>query len=431
MSNQPLNSSSASIQQTSPTTQPAIRWSKLAVASLICMLYAPFLILVMVVLDKLSFHRLGNIVEDFILLAPFAIIASVVLGVMARRRLRQHQQNPDAEPVILLGHKMALISIILSSIQLFLSGLFILMIPFSRGRQLKKRSLFLGDRGNLFAPLRENHHWLSDPKPIILAAPTATPSNDDTVQDTALHAALAVAWRENGLTEHASVAAFARLSVDLLALGAPMQLIMDAHQDAIDEIRHTDLCFSLARDLDGQAIGPAAFADVYQAKTLPQGSHNQTRALAALAVDSIVEGAFHEGVSARVLGLLSKRVENQRVVDLLKQIAADEGRHAAHGWDVALWCLQAGGLPVATAVRHAVEKLPKTLHTTRSAAAVDGSWEKYGIHGVYLEQECYDKLRSEVISRVFAETEHFYQSNIDAIPANPQTQKYIHEQHAA
>lgn len=32
--------------------------------------------------------------------------------------------------------------------------------------------------------------------------------------------------------------------------------------------------------------------------------------------------------------------EGQRAI--LKEIAADEGRHAAHGWDVVAWCLAEG-----------------------------------------------------------------------------------------
>src|SRR4029077_13893090 len=111
-------------------------------------------------------------------------------------------------------------------------------------------------------------------------------------------------WRENGKTEHASVAAFARLTLDLMALGAPPDLIAAANQDALDEIRHTELCFSLAKALDGKAVSPGAFPQAQRVATLPR---SRTFALAKLAVDSLIDGALHEAVSARIIASLAHR----------------------------------------------------------------------------------------------------------------------------
>ena len=59
--------------------------------------------------------------------------------------------------------------------------------------------------------------------------------------------AIAQAWRENGRTEHASVAAFAQLTLDLMCLGAPPELLRAASQDALDEVAYTEHGF----DIDG------------------------------------------------------------------------------------------------------------------------------------------------------------------------------------
>jgi hypothetical protein len=147
----------------------------------------------------------------------------------------------------------------------------------------------------------------------------------------ALRATLAHQWRENGRTEHASVAAYARLTLDLIALGAPPSLVRAAQRDALDEIRHTELCFSLARAIDGRDVGPGPFAVMDGASR----SGSRALSLARLAVDSLVDGALHEGVSARVIAQLAKRTDMEPIRALLKELAADEGRHAAHGWDVA------------------------------------------------------------------------------------------------
>jgi len=145
-------------------------------------------------------------------------------------------------------------------------------IGFSRGRQLRRR-------GTVLLPaLRENAEWTD--REITLDASEAP-------------AGLAERWRENGKTEHASVAAFARLTLDLMALGAPPTLVAAANQDSLDEIRHAELCFSLATALDGTRWSPAPFPEAGRVPALPR---SRPLALARLAVTSLVDGALHEGV---------------------------------------------------------------------------------------------------------------------------------------
>jgi hypothetical protein len=208
---------------------------------------------------------------------------------------------------------------------------------------------------------------------------------------------LAAQWRENGRTEHASVAAFARLTMDLMALGAPPRLVADAQRDALDEIRHAELCFSLARALDGVARGPAPFPEARDARALP---HPRALALAALAVDSLVDGALNEGVSARVIAKLARRCDVPAVRAVLKELAADEGRHAAHGWDVVEWCLSEGGVPVARALEGAARTLPMKRSSPLPEEAWSGGWQRYGIHGHALEAEEYGKARADIVLRV-------------------------------
>ena len=118
-------------------------------------------------------------------------------------------------------------------------------------------------------------------------------------------------------------------------------------------------------------------------------------ALARLAVDSLVDGALHEGVSARVLARLAKRCEDLAVRDVLLELARDEGRHAAHGWDVVEWCVAEGGAPVAAALRGAVRALPD-----HAAPASGDDWERYGLHGDALEAEEHARTKGDVSRRV-------------------------------
>jgi len=255
---------------------------------------------------------------------------------------------------------------------------YISTVGFSRGRQLRRF-------GRVLPSLRKSSEWTTPE--MVLEGHEDAP------------AGLADQWRENGKTEHASVAAFARLTLDLMALGAPPTLIAAANQDALDEIRHTELCFSLARALDGKSVSPGPFPQAQRVATLPR---SRTLALAKLAVDSLVDGALHEGVSARIIAKLGQRCEVPAIRAALKEIAADEGRHAAHGWAVVEWCLDEGGRPVAEALLGASRALPERMQSSLPVSAAGGGWERWGIHGHGLESEEYAAALIHVIGRVQA-----------------------------
>jgi hypothetical protein len=116
--------------------------------------------------------------------------------------------------------------------------------------------------------------------------------------------------------EHASVAAFARLSLSLLAFGAPPDLVADAHRAALDEIRHTQISFALA----GAAIGPGpcpAFAEL-----------RAHRSLAELAEESFVDGCIGETCAALELRAIATRNGDDPTI---LAMAEDEERHAELG----------------------------------------------------------------------------------------------------
>lgn len=250
------------------------------------------------------------------------------------------------------------------------------MAGFARGRQLRRRGKVL------LAPVAAGAGWTT------LSLSAAVPDE--------LRAPLAARFRENGRTEHASVAAFARLTLDLLALGAPAKLIESAGRDSLDEIRHAELCFSIARALDGRDESPGPFPAAQRAGGVVS---SRPLALAQLAVGSLIDGALHEGVSARVLARLVRRCEEPAARELLRELAADEGRHAAHGWDVVEWCLAEGGAPVAHALRGALRSLPESIDSALPEAAATGAWERYGIHGRELEAAEHAKARADLVRR--------------------------------
>lgn len=310
-----------------------------------------------------------------LLLGVVGSMAGVVVGatVLIQKPLAPKSARIAAAFATIVGSMTAHLGLFLA---------YVSTMSFTRGRQLRRFGQpmlpAIGEKG---------------------AAWTEDDASEPAIVPFDLAPALAAQWRENGKTEHASVAAFARLSSDLMALGAPPELLEAANQDALDEIRHTRMCFGLARELDGKNEGPLAFPAARSARTLPS---NRTLALAILAVDSLVDGALHEGVSAAILAELARRCRIPRIEEMLRAIARDEGRHAAHGWDVAMWCADEGGEPVLRALEGALEGLPREMRSPLPRAAEDGAWERFGIHGHALEAQCYARVLDRIARRLTA-----------------------------
>jgi hypothetical protein len=212
--------------------------------------------------------------------------------------------------------------------------------------------------------------------------------------------ALGAEWRDNGKKEHASVAAFAQLTLDLMAVGAPPELVSGAQRDALDEIRHAAACFALARDIDGREESPAPFPDARTRKFLFTASREI--ALTQIAIDALADGVLNEGIASRLLAQLAKKCELPAMAPVLREMAADESRHAAHSWEIIAWCLEVGGNTVLAALRGATAGMPTSVCSALPAGARDGAWEKWGVHGVALEAEAFARTREAARAKLGA-----------------------------
>ncbi len=142
----------------------------------------------------------------------------------------------------------------------------------------------------------------------------------------------AAAWRRTASVELASVAAFNHLANELLAVGAPPELVLNALRDGRDEVHHAVACYSLAQAFDGRSEGPAAFPPAVTPR--PAGPAT----VQTLVLECLVESGLFEATSALVAGRLAARPGLAPTVrDTLARIATDEARHAEHGWAVVEW----------------------------------------------------------------------------------------------
>ncbi|MFO0619248.1 MAG: ferritin-like domain-containing protein [Polyangiaceae bacterium] len=172
---------------------------------------------------------------------------------------------------------------------------------------------------------------------------------------------LARAWRRDALLEHASIASFARFALDLLALGAPADLVADAHRAALDEIAHAELCFALASAYDGAPTDPGLLRVV-------GGEEARANDLIALAVSTFEEGCIGETAAALVAAEQLGRASDSAVRAALTRIAEDESRHAELAWRTLAWAVRAGGREVVGALVGALDRA-----TSRSAPAVEAT----------------------------------------------------------
>lgn len=181
-------------------------------------------------------------------------------------------------------------------------------------------------------------------------------------------AELAAAWARDGLFEHASVASFGRFALELMAVGAPAELISAAHEAALDEVRHARLCLSLAGAYAGHGIEPGAFPF--------DGNVAVSANLADLASRVAREGAIGETIAAVIAAEQLVNAEDPAVRAALSVIAEDEARHAELAFRTLVWAIQVGGAPVAEAVgRTFVEAL---RHVELPAAATRSSFAAHG-----------------------------------------------------
>jgi hypothetical protein len=154
--------------------------------------------------------------------------------------------------------------------------------------------------------------------------------------------ARAAAWACAGADEHASIAAFSRLALQLLAHGAPTDLLRSVHQAAIDEVTHAERCWALARHFGGARVSAGRFPF-----SEPVAVHGT---LAALAADAVREGCLGETLGAHLAAEAAELASEPEVKAALSAIALEEAEHAVLSYRIVAWALRAGGSEVRAAV---------------------------------------------------------------------------------
>ncbi len=176
-----------------------------------------------------------------------------------------------------------------------------------------------------------------------------------------LRARLAQHWLDAAQMEHASVASFARLTLELLAIGAPPELLQRSQAAGMDEVRHAQLCFALARHLGAGEVGPGPLAI---------GGALGEATLTTVAVAAAREGCIVETVAALEAHVMAAQTLDPVLKRLLTALADDESRHAELAWDIVRWTVKQGDAPLRQAVAAAMDEATADLLAAEVAAEV-------------------------------------------------------------
>ncbi len=166
-------------------------------------------------------------------------------------------------------------------------------------------------------------------------------------------------WLEMAALEHASVASFARFSLQLLALGAPSALVRATQEAALDEIAHARIAYGIASRIAGREIGPGEF---------PQAALGIELDVAEVTRALVLEACVGETIGAIEAFESRDAARDPALGALLDRIATDELRHAELAYRCLAWLVDTYG---AIARDAALDALASARVTGRSLEIAD------------------------------------------------------------
>ena len=204
-----------------------------------------------------------------------------------------------------------------------------------------------------------------------------------------LRTRLSEQWTRIALMEHASIAAFARFSLQLLSLGAPASLIESATAAMADETKHAKACFALASRYAAMPLGPGRLS---VERSLDESS------LAEIVLITIREGCVGETVAAIEAREAAEHASDPAVRELLLQISEDETRHAELAYRFVSWALSLGGVQLERAVQREFEALAAQAPPVHDALTdADHDLLRHGIIPEGMRSAIREQAMAEVI----------------------------------
>lgn len=209
--------------------------------------------------------------------------------------------------------------------------------------------------------------------------------------DATLRKRIAGHWLTIAGMEHASVASFARFTLQLMAVGAPPTLLFDAQRSGLDEIEHAKIAYGIAAAYGASTLGPAS---------LPAAIAPVETTVEAIVHALVIEGCVGETCGAMEASVLAARADERPLADALRVIAADEQRHAALAWRTLRWLALEYGSVASLAARSALDIARYKLDASTIPAPSPDD-DVVSRHGVLPEEEAL-ALHRDVLNLIVA-----------------------------
>lgn len=140
---------------------------------------------------------------------------------------------------------------------------------------------------------------------------------------------LASAWEARALDKHASIAASARFTLQLLEWGAPWDLIVRSERATIQLTEHAELCFGVVQSLRGTNVGPGP---------LPSASLEATSWIETV-VRQFLDVDWEETEEAQQIEWIALRAGEPDLCYELERMARESRAHAEIAWRFLVWAL--------------------------------------------------------------------------------------------
>lgn len=147
---------------------------------------------------------------------------------------------------------------------------------------------------------------------------------------------LAETWTRRSAAEYLAVSTFAVLAIDLVAAGAPADVLSLCMRAGIDEVRHAELCLRMIEIYGGKQVMPPPGMS-----SLPDDPERPKlhQALANTMLVSCVSETYATTVLTATRDLTTDPVAHA----VLTSIYSDEVMHARLGWSYLRYGLERGG----------------------------------------------------------------------------------------
>jgi hypothetical protein len=163
-----------------------------------------------------------------------------------------------------------------------------------------------------------------------MGALTHRPLPDDptlAALDPDVRVAVAAAWRSRARNELSTSTLFASLTRSLVAVSAPLDIVRAAAAAVEDEVRHAEICATVARAYDPGGPPPAA-SPIVEAPHVESGGAPELAAV----LFAVSQSCVNEGVACVYLQQCLADTERPLTRSAVRDILEDEIHHARFGW---------------------------------------------------------------------------------------------------